>query len=152
MILSDREVKAALDHGHLVIDPRPEYETRRWSPTSVDLTLAAELREWRDPSDATQQTVFTPAAGIDSNAMLRRYSIAHDCEAGYVLAPRGFVLGWTAERIWIDPLCGIGARVEGKSSLARLGLGIHVTAPTIHPGFDGLIRLEIWNVGPFGSS
>jgi dCTP deaminase len=67
------------------------------------------------------------------------------------------VLGWTRERIQLPPRSRLAARVEGKSSLARLGLGIHVTAPTIHAGFGykendssyqgSPLQLEIWNVG-----
>src|SRR4029077_13727909 len=68
------------------------------------------------------------------------------------------VLGWTLEKIKLPNDARIAARGEGKSSLARIGLGIHVTAPTIHPGFGekadepgfpgSEIRLEIWNIGP----
>src|SRR5260370_38238383 len=68
-----------------------------------------------------------------------------------------FVLGFTQQRIYLPNSSRLAARVEGKSSLARLGVGIHVTAPTIHAGFGynpkdpshlGLpIQLEIFNVG-----
>jgi dCTP deaminase len=76
---------------------------------------------------------------------------------GYELLPGRFVLGWTAERIQLPHRSRLAARVEGKSSMARLGLGIHVTAPTIHAGFGikegdsshegSALQLEIWNVG-----
>jgi dCTP deaminase len=59
------------------------------------------------------------------------------------------VLGWTAEHIDLKIDARLAARVEGKSSLARLGLGIHITAPTIHSGFNGRIRLEMINHGTF---
>jgi dCTP deaminase len=58
------------------------------------------------------------------------------------------VLGWTAEYINIPTDARLAARVEGKSSLARIGIGVHLTAPTIHAGFKGQIRLEIVNHGP----
>jgi dCTP deaminase len=148
MILADREVKAALDCGHLAVIPRPEDDSARWSPTTLDLTLDDEVRQWRGSAGSSQRVDIAPGRGIDFNALLRQHSTAHSCENGYVIEPGGFVLGWTAEKITIHPHAGIGARVEGKSSLARLGLGIHVTAPTIHPGFEGPIRLEIWNIGP----
>ena len=74
------------------------------------------------------------------------------------IEPPPFVLGWTIEKIKLPFSSRLAARVEGKSSLARLGIGVHVTAPTIHAGFgDRLgspdyagtpIQLEIWNVGP----
>src|SRR5713101_2113135 len=58
-----------------------------------------------------------------------------------------FMLGYTREIIQLPHHSRIAARVEGKSSLARLGIGIHVTAPTIHAGFKGRIQLEICNHG-----
>jgi len=73
-------------------------------------------------------------------------------------APYNFILGWTFERIYLPHTSRLCARVEGKSSLGRMGLGVHVTAPTIHSGFGhnrqnpndhgARLRLEIWNVGP----
>lgn len=56
-------------------------------------------------------------------------------EAGYVFRSHTFLLGWTIEKIWLPHRSRLAARVEGKSSLARLGIGVHVTAPTIHAGF-----------------
>jgi dCTP deaminase len=70
-----------------------------------------------------------------------------DSQAGHILAPGTLILGWSAEYIDFRNDPKLAARVEGKSSLGRLGLGIHVTAPTIHAGFDGRIRLEIINHG-----
>jgi len=77
---------------------------------------------------------------------------------GWPIEPGKFYLGWTLERIQLPHRSRLAARVEGKSSLARLGLGVHVTAPTIHAGFGSTdidpdflgspIQLEIWNTGP----
>lgn len=64
-----------------------------------------------------------------------------------MLNPGVFVLGWTEEEIELPVHARHAARVEGKSSLARLGIGIHITAPTIHAGFKGTIQLEICNHG-----
>ena len=76
---------------------------------------------------------------------------------GFELAPGQFVLGYTQQSIHLPRASRLAARVEGKSSLARLGVGVHVTAPTIHAGFGdnpedpsdrGLpIQLEIFNLG-----
>ena len=73
-------------------------------------------------------------------------------------APANFILGWTLERIYLPHKSRLCARVEGKSSFARMGLGVHVTAPTVHAGWGhnkdndqdhgARLRLEIWNVGP----
>ena len=67
-------------------------------------------------------------------------------------------MGWTRERIYLPHTSRLCARVEGKSSLGRMGVGVHITAPTIHAGFGhnkndpkdhgAPLRLEIWNVGP----
>jgi dCTP deaminase len=76
---------------------------------------------------------------------------------GFILKPGAFVLGWTEEQIRLPHTSRLAARVEGRSSLARLGVGVHVTAPTIHAGFGATddpqypgtrVRLEIWNCGP----
>jgi deoxycytidine triphosphate deaminase len=76
---------------------------------------------------------------------------------GFILKPGAFVLGWTEEHICLPYPSRLAARVEGRSSLARLGVGVHVTAPTIHAGFGFVddpqhvgtrIRLAIWNCGP----
>ena len=69
-----------------------------------------------------------------------------DSEEGFILTPQVLILGWTKEYIDLKE-SRLAARVEGKSSLARLGLSVHMTAPTIHAGFDGRIRLEIVNHG-----
>ena len=77
-------------------------------------------------------------------------------EKGYALKARSFVLGFTREIVQLPVQSRIAARVEGKSSLARIGLGVHVTAPTIHAGFGfdpnkpdqrgTVIQLEIFNL------
>jgi dCTP deaminase len=71
-----------------------------------------------------------------------------DANIGFVLNPAVLVLAWTQEKIHLRDHARVAARVEGKSSLARIGLGIHVTAPTIHAGFRGPIQLEMINHGP----
>lgn len=70
-----------------------------------------------------------------------------DAASGYLLAPQKLILGWSAEYLNLPKDSRVAARVEGKSSLGRLGLGVHITAPTVHAGFDGRIRLEIVNHG-----
>jgi len=71
-----------------------------------------------------------------------------------ILQQRQFVLAKTIERVELPiPAAGktcLAARIEGRSSLARCGLLIHFTAPTIHPGFNGTITLEMINLGPNG--
>jgi dCTP deaminase len=67
--------------------------------------------------------------------------------AGYLFRPNRLLLAWTREYIELKAHARLAARVEGKSSLARLGIAVHITAPTIHVGFGGQIRLEMDNHG-----
>ncbi len=155
MILSDREILAALERGAIAIDPVPAGSL--WSSTAIDLRLAAQLRRWNPPKIGGVAVAVDPHHDeFDINALLDQCTetVAIGRE-GYVLEPRSFHLGWTFEKLKLPSRSRIGARVEGKSSLGRLGLGIHITAPTIHAGFGfndkdpsfpgNPIHLEIWN-------
>ncbi len=162
MILSDREIKAALTNRFIVISPEPPEE--RWTSTAIDLSLDGVLLNWKEPAappSGGDNRLYPNRDGFDIRTMLGddRYTArtAIDPERGFTLEPRLFVLGFNLEKIWLPKDSRIAARVEGKSSLARLGVGIHVTAPTIHAGFGfnptkpddpGLpIQLEIFNLG-----
>ncbi len=159
MILSDREIRAALTRRGIRITPDPSGDVRVWSSTALDLRLAAQLRFW-DLTREGAPASFSPAdPGFDFLALLELFGRVVDIsDNGYPLKPGEFCLGWTIEKIQLPYRSRIAARVEGKSSLARLGLGVHVTAPTIHAGFGfndedptfvgNPIQLEIWNTGP----
>lgn len=158
MILSDREIKAALARGALKITPEPP--TEAWSSTAVDLRLAKELVFWKRPGGDGVEAVVCPARhDYNFDAVRCTYSDQINIpDDGYVFKAQTFLLGWTQEKIQLPHRSRLAARVEGKSSLARLGIGVHVTAPTIHAGFgykkddDGYpgspLQLEMWNVGP----
>lgn len=148
MILTDREIRVSLEAGLISIEPRPD--ERAFSATSVDLTLDATLSEFKPP-EAGPGTVLDPGRPGYSfaqaiAAITRRVAI--DPEAGFDLVPGVLVLGWTRENVDLNAHARVAARIEGKSSLARLGLAVHVTAPTIHAGSKGQIQLEIINHGP----
>jgi dCTP deaminase len=157
MILSDREMRAALARGAVRITPEPP--ATAWSSSAVDLALAGPLLYWHAGKAKRPKVVFCPHdPEYDFAALTAKYG--HEVpldEEGHVVEPWSFLLGWTLERLQLPHQARIAARVEGKSSLARLGLGVHVTAPTIHAGFGDTgdanypgnsIRLEIWNIGP----
>ncbi len=160
MILSDREILAALDGGSIRIEPRPE--PALWTSTAVDLTLDAVLLRWleRPEWDAPPNAPRPMARDFNVQGMMDdpRYAskIQIDPAHGFPLESGMFVLGFTRELIQLPPQAKLAARVEGKSSLARVGVGVHVTAPTIHAGFgyDALdpsrpgrpIQLEIFNL------
>ena len=177
MILSDREIRAAIERDALRITPTPAFDSPNWSSTAIDLTLDGEISRWSPPSDdlGFEGGSFNPASRKFSFAkiaekycqtiklegdgfVLEPARVVEDSRNGYCLAPAPFILGWTIEKIRLPFTSRLAARVEGKSSLARLGVGVHVTAPTIHAGFgDKLgspefpgtpIQLEIFNVGP----
>jgi dCTP deaminase len=70
-------------------------------------------------------------------------------DGSIIIAPGAFALAQTRERVELPEDSCLAARVEGRSSYARLGLVVHMTAPTIHAGFAGTIVLEMMNFGPF---
>lgn len=147
MILTDREIKIALQHELISIDPRPN--DNAYSSTSIDLTLDPVLSEFHGKTSGIKQEVDPGEAGFSHEDVLKALTQqVHIPDEGYRLEPGKLVLAWTVEYVDLKHYARIAARVEGKSSLARLGLAVHVTAPTIHAGFAGRIRLEVVNHGP----
>jgi dCTP deaminase len=161
MILSDREIEAALNNKLIKIDPMPPKEL--WTSTAIDLTLDGVIVKWNipKPSPTGQSSALRPFGdGFNVQEMTKDPKLVTSVKittSGYLLEPQGFVLGFTKQSIYLPNSSRLAARVEGKSSLARLGVGVHVTAPTIHAGFGfnpkkpdqpGLqIQLEIFNLG-----
>jgi dCTP deaminase len=158
MILSDREIKLALRRDHIRITPLPS--DGAISSSSVDLTLHEEISFWppQQPEAVAPVVVYPGRPTFDFVEVMREHITTLILPPeGLLLKPGAFVLGWTEEQIRLPYPSRLAARVEGRSSLARLGVGVHVTAPTIHAGFGFLndsqhigtrIRLEIWNCGP----
>lgn len=146
MILTDREIQIALEQGSILIDPMPD--ERAYSSTSVDLTLDAALSEFADHPSGIESAVDPGAPNFNHeealSSLLKPQTIA---DQGYLFSPGRLILAWTREYIRLEPHARLAARVEGKSSLARLGIAVHITAPTIHAGFEGQIRLEMYNHG-----
>lgn len=141
MILTDREIQLALENRQIAITPEPGEEA--FSSTSLDLTLDDPGDVWRD---LPGQPIRPAAQGYKYHHLAGRKEAVS--LAGYTLRPNTLVLAWTRETVSLPGSSRLAARVEGKSSLARLGLGIHITAPTIHAGFTGQIQLEMCNFGP----
>ena len=126
----------------------------RASPSSaVDLYLDGEFREWDKkrlkevPGGSLVLDLASQEFSITADAFLRPAHLEPD--GSFILRPGEFVLAVTRERIELKRGVPIAARVEGRSSLARLGLMVHLTAPTIHAGFRGPITLEMVNLGLF---
>lgn len=149
MVLTDREIQIALRTCQINIDPEPA--SVAYSSTSVDLTLDSHVALFDLGKEYVKKVIDPTHKDFDVEEALKEITKPKeiDKDTGYNLPDDTFILGWTAEYIKIPAGSRLAARVEGKSSLARLGIGIHVTAPTIHAGFEGQIRLEIINHGYF---
>ena len=133
MILSDRDVKAQIDAGRIVIEP---YDATCIQPSSVDVKISTLFRVFRN------HTAGVIDVKKDMTDLTELVEIPLD--GVFMLHPGEFVLGSTLERVGVPD--DLVARVEGKSSLGRLGLLIHSTAGFIDAGFDGHVTLELANV------
>ena len=133
MLLSDRDIRAEIDAGRVVLDP---WDPAMVQPSSVDVRLDKFFRLF----DNHKYPVIDPAE--DQPELTRLVEV--DPADGFVLHPGEFVLGSTLEQVTLPD--DLAARVEGKSSLGRLGLLTHSTAGFIDPGFSGHITLELSNV------
>ncbi len=150
MILSDRAIQEAVRDKKLIIDPAPPPE--QYNTTSVDLRLGRILKIWDKIPLGLSFVVDYDDVKIQT---LSKYAIDAplDHDGCFTLKPQQFMLGQTLEKIGLPLDSRLAARVEGRSSLARLGVVVHLTAPTIHADFGGTvgspITLEIFNMGPF---
>jgi dCTP deaminase len=133
MILSDRDIRAELSAGRIVIDP---FVPDAVQPSSVDLHLGNRFRVFRNNRTA----VIDPRQ--DQPELTELVEIAGDDP--FILHPGEFVLGATLERVALPD--DLVARLEGRSSLGRLGLLIHSTAGYVDPGWEGTLTLELSNV------
>jgi dCTP deaminase len=135
VILSDRTLREELAAGRIVIEPLDETLIQ---PSSIDVRISNLFRVFRN------HTRGVIDVKLDMVELTELVEIPEGSDEPFMLHPGEFVLGSTLERVGVpDDLVG---RVEGKSSLGRLGLLIHSTAGFIDAGFDGHITLELANV------
>lgn len=132
-VLSDRDIRTAIEAGRVRIDP---YDPTCLQPSSVDLHLDREFRVFRN----NRYPYIDPRAAQPDLTEL----VAVEDEEAFILHPGEFVLGQTLE--WVEIPDDLVARLEGKSSLGRLGLLIHSTAGYVDPGWKGNLTLELSNV------
>ena len=133
MVLSDRTIRSEIESGRIVIDP---FDPGMIQPSSVDLRVDRRFRVFhnsrhpyidvREPMEDLTEAVEVPE------------------DRPFILHPGEFVLGQTLERVTLPN--DLVARLEGKSSLGRLGLLIHSTAGFVDSGFSGNLTLELSNV------
>ena len=133
MILSDRSIREAIEAGHIGIDP---FDPRLIQPASIDVRLDNKFLVFRNTKRAYID-VKEPA-----DDLMELIEVGPD--EPMFLHPREFVLGSTVESIRMSD--NIVARLEGRSSLGRLGIVIHSTAGFIDPSFEGHVTLEISNL------
>ncbi len=133
MLLSDRDIRSEIKSGRVAVEP---FDEAMIQPSSVDVRLDKFFRVFENH----KYSVIDPSI---EQAELTREVIAEDDEA-FILHPGEFVLASTYEVITLPD--DIAGRLEGKSSLGRLGLLTHSTAGFIDPGFSGHITLELSNV------
>ena len=132
MLLSDRDIRVQIDAGRVVLDP---FEPNMIQPASLDVRLDRYFRLF----DNHKYPVIDPSQ--DQPELTRLVDAGPD--SPLVLHPGEFVLGATYESVTLPD--DIAARLEGKSSLGRLGLLTHSTAGFIDPGFTGHVTLELSN-------
>lgn len=154
MILSDQGVRQALANRQIQIDPEPADD--QYTTSAVDFTLGSDFYEWdRDKLSVKGVRVELNLAEHEFHSTARAYMVkcAVENDGSFVLPPYSqdsrLLLATTREKVHLEPGSLLAARVEGRSSLARLGLMVQLTAPIVHAGFKGNITLEIINLGPF---
>ncbi len=133
MLISDRDIRAEIDAKRIVLDP---FDPSMVQPSSVDVRLDRYFRLF----DNHKYAHIDPAE--DQPELTRLVEVA--AEEPFILHPGEFVLGSTYEAVTLPD--DVAARLEGKSSLGRLGLLTHSTAGFIDPGFSGHVTLELSNV------
>lgn len=143
MILSDSAIRALMECGGLKIDG---YVPEQLNPASYDVNLYPVIRQRPRAASAGERWIGGNGSSLDLRQVQEEYLVEHhlDERTGYLLEPGEFILGSTQEYIGLGPV--VAARVEGKSSLARVGLAVHVTGGFIDPGFSGQVTLEITNL------
>lgn len=147
MILSDYSIKRAIQQEQIIIEP---FDERNLQPASYDVTLFNEFVLFRDPNSldprlwqdwAERNKIINP---LEENNFTFKKTCDIDRGELIIIEPFQFILGAVAEIIGIgDEFVG---RLEGKSSLGRMGLFVHATAGYVDPGWYGRLTLELLNV------
>jgi dCTP deaminase len=132
-VLSDGTIRRLVDEQRIRIEP---WDPAMVQPASVDLKLGTSFRVFHNHR-APAIDLRDPPAGLTEHVQI-------EGDASFVIHPGEFVLGTTVE--WVELPDDVVARIEGKSSLGRLGLIVHATAGFVDPGFRGTLTLEITNL------
>ena len=131
-VLSDATIRELIESGRIVIEP---FDDSMVQPASVDIRLGNSFRVFHN------HRIQSIDLGNPPRDLTEHVEVADDGE--FVIHPGEFVLGRTKE--WVEIPDDIVCRIEGKSSIGRLGLVVHATAGFVDPGFQGTLTLEIAN-------
>lgn len=138
MVLSDRDIKKYLKEGFIKIEPNPDL-AKVLGSCSIDLRLGNSFRIFEhskhayvDPFDAKNSSEVTKLIEVKNNEP-------------FILHPHDFVLATTIESFTLPD--NLLARLEGRSSLGRLGVVVHSTASIFEPGWQGKVVMELGNMG-----
>lgn len=136
-ILSDKTIKEYLEEGKIVIDPLKDEQ--QIQPSSVDMRLGNEFKVFK----VIRKPYIDPKDEEDIAEYMESSTVPED--EAFIIHPNEFALATTQEYVKVPD--DLVARVEGRSSMGRLGVTMHVTAGYVDPGFEGRITLEISNIG-----
>lgn len=139
MILSDRDIKKYIQEGKIEVFPRPDFEVQL-GPCSLDLHLGNEFKTFK-PS---QYPYLDLKRNVNIESLMEPVQIGED-DSPFILQPKGFVLAITREAFTLPD--DIMARLDGRSSLGRLGIVVHSTAARFDPGWRGKAVMELGNLG-----
>jgi len=138
MILSDKDIKKLIDKGDIKIDPIPDL-SKALGPVSIDFRLGHDFLVF-----GTSSHPYIDVKNPDTFKQITR-EVNKKSDEQFILHPREFVLASTLEYLEIPNY--LAGRLEGKSSLGRIGLVVHSTAGKFDPGWKGKLVLEITNIG-----
>lgn len=138
MILSDRDIKKAIKEKRIQITPLPDFKIQLGS-CSIDLRLGDTFRVF----EHSRNSYVDPSKKDYSNEITRVIKVKNGEQ--FIMQPGDFVLAVTLENVKIAP--DLMGRLEGRSSLGRLGIVVHSTASIFDPGWDGKPVLELGNLG-----
>lgn len=144
MILTRNEIREAVEKGEIKFSP--PLEEKQWGGASVDLRLGYKFTKLK----ASDHKIPLAKGLKQISDLWHEETFPHKDAFGkrkaYCIEPEEFILAQTYEHIYMPR--NLIARVEGRSTYARVGLSMHETAPWLQPGWDGQITLEIRNSGP----
>ncbi len=143
MVLSDQDINREIKAGNIIVDP--PINPLDISPSSLDVHLGNQISKFKELAHPAVDLIID-ISHPDIHTVFEKLCITENIPGeGYDLQPQEFILSTVKEKI---TLCSkISARIEGTSTLARFGLTVHSTAPTVHATYLGNLTLELCNHG-----